>query len=90
MKFVRNLVYVAVVGFGLMVGTAQEASAYTWGWQKPLNQKAGSAFYTSNRHFYKNGWQSRTYQPRYTTRTVQRSVYRQPVRRTSTRFGWWR
>tara|TARA_R110002049_G_scaffold46487_1_gene135200 strand:- start:161056 stop:161475 length:420 start_codon:yes stop_codon:yes gene_type:complete len=50
MKFTaKQCVFVAVIAVIAGVGSANDADAGNgWRWSKPLNQKPGSAFYTSN------------------------------------------
>lgn len=64
------------------VGSNTAEAGNGWGWAKPLNQKPGSLFYTTNRRF-KSNTKSRSstysYRPRIVRPAYKAPVYKAPV-----------
>ena len=71
---------VAFAAVTCVVNSGNAEAGNGWRWSKPMNQKAGHAFYTSNRRFKQNrGYSTRTYSQPYRSRAYVQPVYTAPI-----------
>ena len=89
-RVIKTCVFtMTIAGLMLFIGS-KPAQAEGWRWARPLNQKPGSAFYTSNRKLKSNSYSVRSgSSSRYSSR--QTYTYRAaPRTRTIYRTRWFR